>query len=70
MKLGARFFAALALTATALVIGCGSSTPTSSTKTGQTACGNLTCQAGQYCNNLICENGCRRTTTAPAIRPA
>ncbi len=27
-------------------------------RTGVTECGGVQCQAGQYCDNLICENGC------------
>lgn len=59
----------LALGATAA--GCGGggdsetdtkSTPDDKTKAGETACGQVTCQAGQYCDNMICANGCLANT--------
>ena len=52
--------------ATVGVIACGSddtsgASSTSgggSNRTGVTECGGVTCSAGQYCDNLICKNGC------------
>lgn len=53
---------------TAIAAGCGSSSTgtssggtsgtTGTSRTGVTQCGGQSCQAGQYCLNLLCSPGC------------
>ena len=38
--------------------GGSSSGNSSTTRTGTTECAGVTCQAGQYCDNITCEVGC------------
>lgn len=64
------FLAALALTVGAMASGCGGETDSKAgsddkddqAASGQTECGQLTCQAGEYCSNGLCENGCLANT--------